>query len=489
MAAYTQDNPPPIGDDSFPHEKTSLPGSNDELESGGSKSFEKDGGVRARAVTITEAQEGGEIIYRSMSWQKCAALLYGEYVCLAILAFPLSFSVLGMAGGILTTFGVGIVTLYTSLNLWRYCMLHPDLLNICDIGYHIFGKSRIAYELTAIALILNNVMIQGLHTLTGAEILNTLSNHGICTVAFSIIVMIICLICTIPRKLEHVALMGIFSAFSMAISILLVLIFHGIQGREPNVANFDEPVYITAWAPPGTTFVQGFNAGALPIIFTYVGQALYPSFIAEMRDPNDFPKALYALTIMEFITFTVVGVVVYYYAGQYTVAPAVGTLGPVFKKIAFAFVFPTTIIIGVIYASVAAKYIFGRIFLGTRHYNNHTALGWAGWIGCVSVTWVFGWVIGEAIPFFGTLLSLMSALFDGWFGFIFWSAAFFEINRGNLWKNQGFRRKAETAFNWFLILAGAFIFGPGIYTSVESIIDNYRTGSIKAPFTCADNSL
>lgn len=212
---------------------------------------------------------------------------------------------------------------------------------------------------------------------------------------------------------------------------------------------------------------------------------MYPTFIAEMKDPREFPKALYAITVAEFILFSVTGVVVYRYTGQYTTAPAVGTLKPVFKKIAFAFVLPTTVIIGVLYASVVAKYIFGRIFIGTKHYNNHTTVGWIGWIGCVVFTWVLGWIIGEAIPFFSSLLSLMSALFDCYFGFIFWAFAFFELYKGQLWRDQPLIRKLETAFQFVLLAAGLFILGPGLYVSVQSIIDNYATGSIKQPFTCA----
>lgn len=66
-------------------------------------------------------------------------------------------------------------------------------------------------------------------------------------------------------------MMGIVSAISMGIAILLLLIFSGIQGRNPVDAIPGEPVRITAFAPPGTTFVDGFNA-FLNIVFTWVGQ-------------------------------------------------------------------------------------------------------------------------------------------------------------------------------------------------------------------------
>jgi Transmembrane amino acid transporter protein len=226
----------------------------------------------------------------------------------------------------------------------------------------------------------------------------------------------------------------------MSIAILLTLIFTGIGGRSPVNVLPEAPVIITAWAPAGTSFVDGLNA-ALNITFLWIGQICYPSFIAEMRDPREFPKALYCLTAVEFLLFTGVGIFVYAFAGQYSGAPAVVILSPTFKKIAFAFVFPTTIIIGVIYASVACKYVFARIFVGTRHFDHHTVLGWSSWVAIVFSAWILGWVIGEGIPgwyrynksidfweiltltchrtasflhfpVFGLLLSLMSALFD-----------------------------------------------------------------------------
>lgn len=82
----------------------------------------------------------------------------------------------------------------------------------------------------------------------------------------------------------------------------------------------------------------------------------------------------------------------------------------------------------------------------------------------------------------------MSALFDGFFGFIFWAAAYREIHKGKLWVGQKAFRKAETIFNAFIFLSGIMIFGPGVYTSVIAIMQSYAEGSVGAPFSCTDNS-
>jgi hypothetical protein len=45
------------------------------------------------------AESGSTIQYRTCSWQKTAALLFSEYICLAIMSFPWSYSVLGLVPG------------------------------------------------------------------------------------------------------------------------------------------------------------------------------------------------------------------------------------------------------------------------------------------------------------------------------------------------------------------------------------------------------
>lgn len=59
-------------------------------------------------------------------------------------------------------------------------------------------------------LLANNILI-GFHVLTGAKVLNTLSDHSLCTVIFSVIVTLMGIVMSIPRTLNHVSFMSIFS--------------------------------------------------------------------------------------------------------------------------------------------------------------------------------------------------------------------------------------------------------------------------------------
>lgn len=65
-----------------------------------------------------ELEAGNAIQYRTCSWQKTAALLFSEYICLAIMSFPWSYSILGLVPGLILTVVIAALVLYTSLICW-----------------------------------------------------------------------------------------------------------------------------------------------------------------------------------------------------------------------------------------------------------------------------------------------------------------------------------------------------------------------------------
>lgn len=68
----------------------------------------------------------------------------------------------------------------------------------------------------------------------------------------------------------------------------------------------------------------------------------------------------------------------------------------------------------------------------------------------------------------GDFLSIMSATFDSFYGFIFWAMAYYHLNRGRFWSSP--LKSAESVANIVIMLLGLFMLGPGLYTSIEAII-------------------
>jgi len=77
------------------------------------------------------------------------------------------------------------------------------------------------------------------------------------------------------------------------------------------------------------------------IVFAYAGHVAFFSFISELKDPKQFPRALYTLQAIDTIMYIVVGVVVYRYGGMNVSSPALGSTGPTVRKVAYGIALPT----------------------------------------------------------------------------------------------------------------------------------------------------
>src|SRR6201996_2185812 len=245
----------------------------------------------------------------------------------------------------------------------------------------------------------------------------------------------------------------------MGIAILLFLIFAGIEdhplfGYYCNYPAAGE-VRTYPFPLPGTTWVNCMNA-VLNITFLWVPQILFPTFIAEMEKPEDFPKSLAVLAILSAILFIVPPAVGFRYLGQYSTAPAFGSLGvTAFKKGSFAFVIVPTLVIGVIYANVSAKFVYFRIMGKSRHAHSNTVIGWGVWAAVMAGIWAIAFVFSEVVPSMGDFLSLLGATFDSFFGFIYFAVAYWQLYKGNLFAGAG--RSVMTVIHVFVMMCGLFL--------------------------------
>lgn len=79
----------------------------------------------------------------------------------------------------------------------------------------------------------------------------------------------------------------------------------------------------------------------------------------------------------------------------------------------------------------------------------------------------------------------MSSLFGCWFGYVFWGAAYFKLRGSNPKKPYRF---ILDALNVLIILMGLYFFGPGVYSTVQSIVWNYQSGEYGSPFSCTSTA-
>ncbi|EDK40537.1 hypothetical protein PGUG_04635 [Meyerozyma guilliermondii ATCC 6260] len=448
------------------------------------------------------AESGHSINYRNCSWQRTAGLLFSEYICLAIMSFPWSYSVLGLIPGLILTVFVALTVLYTGIIICDYCAAYPHVTTVCDIGQHLFWGKKWAWYATAVCFLLNNTFIQALHVLVGARYWTTISeNYSLCAIVFAVITALICFLMSLPRTFSSMSSVAYFSAITMFIAVILAMVFAGIEDHPGHYTGL--PVKYRLFPEKGTTYVAAMEA-FLNIVYTFVGQITYPSFISQMKRPKDFKKALYVVTLLELITFALAGSIVYVYVGNaYMTAPAFGSLKTLYKKISFSFALPTILFLGALYGNVSSQFLFHNIFShDSQHRNEHTLVGWGTWIGLNFGLWVLAFIIAEVIPFFSDLLSLMSSLFDCWFGFVFWGVAYFKLKRlhyrrqgepnvtmGQIFKRATLVGKVEYVINLALVAIGFYILGPGLYATVQSIIWSYQAGAYGKAFTCVSNGL
>lgn len=239
--------------------------------------------------------------------------------------------------------------------------------------------------------------------------------------------------------------------------------------------------YTTLQATIDTDLYHAFTA-VTNIVFAYCAHVAFFGLLAEMREPRDFPKALYMLQTFEIIFYTVAAVVIYYYAGQAVASPALGSAGPVMSKVAYGIAIPTIIGAGVVNGHVGLKYIYVRLFRGTDNMHRRDLKSLGSWVAIGLTCWIIAWIIADAIPVFSDLLSLISSLFASWFSYGLPGVYWLHMNWGKWFSSP--RKILLTAINMCIVVIGGCMCGLGLYVSGRAIHEDASNNS----FSCANNA-
>jgi hypothetical protein len=347
---------------------------------------------------------------------------------------------------------------------------------MADAGYVLFKPlgprwAVFGREFLGVAQTIFLIFSMASHILTWTICLNTLTNGATCTIVWGITGLLLFWFFDIPRTLKKVSWLSVASCFSITTAVIVAMA--GVGAKNPAHGHFRA----TQTADFATAFLSVTN-----IVFAFAGHVAFFSFISEMENPKDFPKALVLLQATDTSMYFLVAMGIYAYGGDKVDSPALGSAGTVIGKVAWGLAIPTIIIAGVIYGHVASKYIYVRLFRGTKHMAKKTWLSIGSWLAITLTLWTIAWIIAESIPDFNDLLALISSLFAAWFTYgisgIFWLF----LNRGQYGK--GWKKMCLTAVNIGLFIMGCGICGMGLYASGKAIHDESGGSS----WTCKSNA-
>ncbi|CZT18855.1 related to neutral amino acid permease [Ramularia collo-cygni] len=425
------------------------------------------------------AKEGGPN-YRNVGWIGTVVLMLKTQIGLGVLSIPSVFDTLGLVPGIICLLIIAFMTGWSAWVIGKFKLKHPEVYGIDDVGGILLGKpGRI---IVGIIYCLLWVFVAGSGMLSMSIGFNALSLHGTCTAVFVAVSALLGFLVASVRtlhKLTFVAWVGLFGILS---SILVLTVAVGVQDRPASASR--EGLYVSDYHITNQPkFAQAISAVA-SLILSYAGTPAYFQIISEMRDPRLYQRSLIVTQSIITATYIIIGTVVYYYCGSFVASPALGSAGPLLKRICYGLALPGLLATTTLTVHIPAKYVFVRLLSGTKHMSSNSLTHWSVWIACTASVAIISYIIASAIPVFGGLVALIGALFGTLLGFQPMGIMWLYDNWAT--KDRSFRWRIQACWALFVIAAGTFLMIAGTYGAVVDILASYTSGSTS--WSCADNS-
>ncbi|KAM0389962.1 hypothetical protein ACHAQC_007949 [Fusarium culmorum] len=419
--------------------------------------------------------------YRSLGWIATIALMTKTQIGLGVLSIPSSFDTLGIIPGIICLCTIGAMTTWSSYMVGVFKANHPAVYTIDDAGYEMFGK--IGRNFLAVAFMLNWIFISGSAMLGISIGFNAVSKHAACTAVFVAIAAVLTFAFASIRTLSKIGWLAWVGLVCIMTAIFTVTIAVTLEDRPAAAVGVDE--WKPDWKLFNTPTVQQAFAAIGCHVFAFAGTPAFFSIVAEMREPKYYTRALVWSQSIVFVVYIVIGSIVYVYCGSDVASPALGSAGPMIKKVCYGFALPGLLVTAMIVTHIPAKYIFLRILRGSEHLHRNSLIHWGTWLGCTGGITVTAYIIASAIPIFGSLVALIGSTFGTLlcfqpYGFMW---LFDNFNR----KDRDKRWKFMVGWSVFVILAGTLIMILGTWGTALEIRDASKL-STGTPWSCEDNS-
>ncbi|KAE9569051.1 N amino acid transport system protein [Colletotrichum fructicola] len=429
-----------------------------------------------------DVEDVGEVFqqaqYRALGWKRTVIILMKLCFATGVLTIPSAFSAVGYGPGIILLVSWGTLTTYYAYVMYAFRMRYPGVHNIADAAALMGGP--VAREVAGGLFLLTWVLASGSGFVGLAEGFKTLSNRPVCNIVWTLVAATCtALISSIPTlgRLSILAWIGFASIFT-AVFIVVVGV---TQVDRPAAAPQEGPYDMEVHSIGAPAFVPGVVA----TINLFVGYGSTPTFmpvIAEMRSPRSFTKSLFSSQIFLGACYVSFGTVVYVYCGKYVASPSLGSAGGTLEKIAYGISIPGFIMTTTLWVHLAAKFLLVRILRNSVHLQNKSFVHWATWLGSTLGISALAFVIAEAVPFFSYLVGLIGSICCMPTCLII--PAFMGLYMDWEVRSLSKAKMGLCLLHCFTVVLASFMTVAGTYTTIQSIVDAYRSGEVGSAFTC-----
>jgi amino acid permease len=100
------------------------------------------------------------------------------------------------------------------------------------------------------------------------------------------------------------------------------------------------------------SFAKLMSAVAM-IVFAFSGTPAFFPIVAEMKNPQHYVRSMLICQATVCTIYLVIGVVVYKFCGSYVASPALGSAGPLMKKVCYSIALPGLFVTSMIVSHVS----------------------------------------------------------------------------------------------------------------------------------------
>ncbi|KAK5058751.1 hypothetical protein LTR84_011015 [Exophiala bonariae] len=420
----------------------------------------------------------GQAQYRALGMLRTIVVLIKLCFATGVLSIPAALGVVGYGPGLVLLALWSAMTMYYAYVMYQFRTRYKGVHNIVDAATLMGGP--IAREITTVLFLLTWILATGSGFIGLSQGLKVLANGKGCTIVWTLVAAIATGLLSSIRTLGKLAILTWIGFASIFTAVFIVVVGVTIVDR-PAAAPPNGPYELGVIAVGNPGFVPGLVA-ALNLFSGFGSTSTFMPVIAEMKVPKTFPKALFISQGLLVACYMSFGMVVYMYCGQYIASPSLASAGGTLEKIAFGVSIPGFMMTSTLWVHIAAKFLLVRILRDSDHLQDNSFTHWATWLSSTIGLTILSFLLAEAIPFFNFILGFIGSLCCSPTCLVIPAIMGLYMHQGRYFSNK--KTIVLCGIHCITIVGGSFMTIAGTYTTIQSIIDAYASGGVKAAFTC-----